>query len=156
MNCWPMHNAPNRMTRSILLTLLTVTLLCTGCAVFHASPDQQAALRQAALIDIQHAGLLLNAQNQAELGLSIRNTNTQILWVVVHILHPDRTHDCLLSAELPPTREHFFVCVQPLIQIDVNYPIKITAYSDLAQTQAVMTLETGLQFTQQDLEALSL
>ena len=136
-----------------LVTALVLEFI-SGCAWF----GRQAAQTEtpAALIDIQHAGLLVNDQGQAELGLSLRNTSAQTLWTVITFQTPSGLGDCVLSSELAPASEHLFVCPQTALQAKINYPIQISAYSNIEQSQRVSSVETGLRFSEADIQAAGL
>lgn len=132
--------------------LIALTLI-SGCSWPGSQPVTE---NNKAVIDIQHAGLLVNDEGGRELGLSLRNTSAQILWVSVRFQTPDNTSDCELGSELAPGSEHIFVCPQDRLLPAVNYPILIRAYSDLEQSTELTTLETGLRFDATDLQAAGL
>jgi len=130
---------------------LSLLLLLAGCTT---TPAPTANSKPP--LDIQHAGLLVNEQGQAELGLSLHNISPQTLWVTVRFQTPDSAHDCALGSELAPNQESLFVCPQTSLQAGVNYPIAIHAYRNVDQTTARYTLETGLRFEAADIRAAGL
>ena len=136
------------------LATLSVLLLASGCSWLGSQSAQVEA--SAVMIDIQHAGLLVNNQGQVELGLSLRNTSAQTLWTVVKFQTPSGLGDCVLSSELAPASEHLFVCAQKSLVPDVNYAIQISAYTDIEQRQQANSLETGLSFSEADIRATGL
>ena len=134
------------MTR---ISILLILLLTSGCGWLRDRPVQIETVP----IDIQHAGLLVNDQGRAELGLSLRNASPQTLWAVVRFQTPDGAGDCVLSSELAPASDHLFVCPQTSLRPNANYPIQISAYSNIEQTRELSALETGLRFSEADIRA---
>jgi hypothetical protein len=126
-------------------------LLVGACATSPAPP-----VKALPLLDIQHAGLLVNEQGRAELGLSLRNISAQTLWVTVRFQTPKGDQDCLLGSELSVQQDHLFICPQSSLQADENYPIAIQAYRDVDQSIALNTLATGLRFDATTLRAAGL
>ena len=136
------------------IPFLIALTLTSGCSWLGSQPAPES--NSNAVIDIQHAGLLVNDQGGRELGLSLRNISAQTLWVSVRFQTPDNSSDCELGSELAPNSEHVFVCPQNRLLPAVNYPILIRAYSDLEQSTELTTLETGLRFDAADIQAAGL
>ena len=106
------------------------------------------------LVEILNGGLLATPAGPPELGLMLANASTQTLWVSVHFRTPGGSADCLLVKELEPQAEQLYVCPQPKLQADSDYPIRITVYGDLQQTRILDTIDTRFRFDQGDIRAV--
>ncbi len=129
---------------------LWVALLGLSACSKMSQPQAQAD----ELVNIKHAGLLLNDAGQPELGLTLTNNSTQTLWVNVLFQTPDNATDCVQGKELVTQAQQLFLCVQPNVRANVNYPLEIDIYSELEQQEPIANLVTGLRFTPEDIAIL--
>jgi len=108
----------------------------------------------ASLVEMISGGLLLARPGKPELGLTLANHSTRMLWTQVRFRTPGGQHDCLLAKELEPESKRDFLCPQPAIQADSDYPVQIVVFGDRAQTQPLERLNTRFRFSHEDVQAV--
>lgn len=97
-------------------------------------------------VEIQEAGLLVNRQGQAELGITLVNRLGRELWVRVHFITPIPEDSCLVTKELAAEASEFYVCPQPDLLAGLDYRVEIRVYGDLAQLRLLDTFSTSMRF----------
>ena len=85
------------------------------------------------------------------MGLTLRNVGKQTLWVSAYFQTPGGLTDCVQIKELESGIEQLYLCVQPQLQIQSDYHIRIEVFADLAQSQLIDTLYTEFRLTQGDI-----
>lgn len=142
----PNNGAALRHTAGLILgfTLAACTWFANG------KPESEAK----APLEIINGGLLVSDSGQAELGLMLVNTTDRTLWASVHFKTPRNREDCLLVKELEPRAKHMFLCPQSTLRTDTDYPVHITAYADLKQSEILTSLDTSFRFDQGDIRTI--
>lgn len=119
--------------------------------------DQQNTQLQALLarsVTLVDGGLLRSQSGQPELGLTLANASGQMLWVSAHFRTPDGATDCVLFRELEPQGNHLFLCPQPNIEANTQYPVRIEIFDTIDQGKPVETVDTSFRFSKADIQAL--
>ena len=139
---------------AVLAIVLAITL--SGCAWLGSWLPQfgtRAEVPQP--VEMISGGLLVARSGKAELGLTLANTSDQTLWISAHFQTPGGVRDCVLAKELEAQAKRLYLCPQPFIQTDTDYPVRVTVFSDLEQTQVLDTLDTSFRFVQADLKTVA-
>lgn len=134
---------------------LLLAMALGGCAGFFGSrtvpPQPQSG---APAVEMISGGLLVSRSGTAELALTLINRSQRTLWVTVYFQTPGGLKDCLLARELGAAEKHLFVCPQDTVRPDTDYPVQITVFTDLAQTQVLDRIGTRLRFEAGDVQRL--
>jgi hypothetical protein len=133
--------------------------LLTGCSWLTRGkperiPAQTSAASPAAPVAIISSGLLRSDTGKPELGLTLFNASDRVLWVSAHFKTPGGQADCVLSKEMEGQARRLYLCSQAGVRAGVDYPIQVTVYADLEQTQPLDGLDTVLRFTDADIQVL--
>ena len=126
----------------------------SACAWGGSSTATEPARPDASLVEMTSGGLLLARTGKPELGLTLANNSGRTLWAQVRFRTPNGQHDCLLSKELEPESKGNFLCPQPAIQADSDYPVQIIVFGDRAQTQTLDRFNTRFRFSREDVQAV--
>ena len=97
-------------------------------------------------VQIQEAGLLVNRQGEAELGITLENGLERDLWVRVSFVTPAPEDSCLLTKEMAAGASELYICPQPDLLAGLDYRVQIRVYGDLAQRQLLDAFSTSMQF----------
>jgi len=135
---------------------LTLGLALSACGWLPQKQQTTAAAKPApaSLVNIVSSGLLLSSDGKPELGLTLFNNSSRTLWVSAHFKTPTSQTDCILGKEMEGQATRLYICPQATVRADMDYPVEITVYSDIEQTQQLDTLQTNLRFTRSDVAAL--
>ena len=106
------------------------------------------------LVEMISGGLLVSPTGKPELGLTLANNSGRMLWAQVRFRTPNGQHDCLLGKELEPGSKGDYLCAQPAIQADSDYPVQVVVFGDRAQTQPLDRLNTRFRFSREDVQAV--
>jgi len=109
---------------------------------------------QTPLVEMVSGGLLRAGTGKPELGLTLANRSGRTLWAQVRFRTPNGQHDCLLGKELEPQSKGDYLCPQPAIQADSDYPVQIVVFGDRSQTQPLERLNTRFRFSREDVQAV--
>lgn len=109
------------------------------------------ALAQAP-VEIQEAGLLVNRQGQAELGITLVNRLEQVLWTRVSFITPAPEDSCLSGGELMAGASRFYACTQSDLLAGLDYQVQIQVYADLEQQQLVDSFSTAMRFSVEEVD----
>ncbi len=126
----------------------------SACAWGGSSTATEPAKPDASLVEMISGGLLLARTGKPELGLTLANNSERTLWAQVRFRTPNGQHDCLLSKELEPESKGDYLCAQPAIQADSDYPLQIVVFGDRVQTQVLERLNTRFRFSREDVQAV--
>jgi hypothetical protein len=126
----------------------------SGCAWGGPPVAAEPAKPDASLVEMISGGLLLARPGKPELGLTLANHSARTLWTQVRFRTPGGQHDCLLAKELEPESKGDFLCPQPAIQADSDYPVQIVVFGDRVQTQTLERLNTRFRFSREDVQAV--
>ena len=108
---------------------------------------------QTSLVEMVSGGLLQSGTGKPELGLTLANNSERTLWAQVRFRTPGGQRDCLLSKELEPKSKGNYLCSQPTLQADSDYPVQIVVFGDRVQTQVLERLNTRFRFSHEDVRA---
>ena len=134
-----------------LVAVLASTL--GGCAWENPPVAAEPAKPQTSLVEMVSGGLLQSGTGKPELGLTLANNSARTLWAQVRFRTPSGQHDCLLSKELEPKSKGNYLCSQPTLQADSDYPVQIVVFGDRVQTQVLERLNTRFRFSREDVRA---
>lgn len=146
---------PHVITR--LGVCLALGLALSACSWLPQKQPKTAVVQSAStsLVKIVSGGLLLSSDGQPELGLTLLNNSSRTLWISAHFKTPASQTDCTLGKEIEGQGTRLYVCPQAAVQADTDYPVEITIYSDIDQTQQLATLPANLRFTSAEVAALT-
>ena len=127
----------------------------SGCAWFGPRPvEAQTKPKTPPPVEMLNGGLLVSQAGKAELGLMLINNSARTLWIRVYFRTPGGLTDCVLAKELESRAKHWYVCPQPAIRATIDYPVQITVFTDIAQTQVLDRLNTRFRFEDDDVQAI--
>jgi hypothetical protein len=124
-----------------------------ACAWENPPVVTEPAKPQTSLVEMVSGGLLRSGAGKPELGLTLANNSERTLWAQVRFRTPNGQHDCLLSKELEPKSQGDYLCSQPTLQADSDYPVQIVVFGDRVQTQVLERLNTRFRFSREDVRA---
>lgn len=135
---------------------LALGLALSACSWLPQKQPTTAVVQSAStsLVKIVSGGLLLSSDGQPELGLTLLNNSSRTLWISAHFKTPNSQTDCTLGKEIEGQATRLYICPQTTVRADTDYPVEITVYSDIDQTQQLAALQTSLRFTSADVAAL--
>ncbi len=126
----------------------------SACAWGGPPAATEPAKPDASLVEMISGGLLLARTGKPELGLTLANNSGRTLWAQMRFRTPNGQHDCLSSKELEPKSKGDYLCPQPAIQADSDYPVQIIVFGDRAQTQTLDRFNTRFRFSREDVQAV--
>ncbi len=134
------------------LAPLAPFLLLAGCASSGSGPMLEVSDNQP--LEIVSAGLLVDRGGNPELGLTLINRGSLPLWLNVHFQTPDGRQDCFQGRELEPAASHVFLCPQPRLRPDTDYPLRVTAYAMPDSVRQLSEITAVLRFGSDDILAI--
>jgi hypothetical protein len=105
-------------------------------------------------VEMVSGGLLVSQAGRPELGLTLVNHSERTLWVRVRFHTPNGLHDCMLTKELDTKAKGSYLCPQPSIQANVDYPVQIIVFGDMAQAEVLDRLNTRFRFDREDVSVV--
>ena len=145
---------PHIITRAGVCLALGLTLSACGWLPQKQKTTDATQPASTSLVKIVSSGLLLSSDGQPELGLTLFNNSSRTLWVSAHFKTATTQTDCILGKEMEGQATRLYICPQAAVRADMDYPVEITVYSDIEQTQQLAALQTKLRFTRADVAAL--
>ena len=124
-----------------------------ACAWENSPVAAEPAKPQTSPVEMISGGLLRSGTGKPELGLTLANNSERTLWAQVRFRTPSGQRDCLLSKELEPKSQRDYLCSQPTLQADSDYPVQIVVFGDRVQTQVLERLNTRFRFSHEDVWA---
>ncbi len=137
-----------------LLAALVLPTALNACALLPWGDATPEPVTLASPVDILSAGLLADRDGGAELGLILNNVSERLLWVRVQFATPSGQGGCMTVKELPPGERGAFLCPQSTLTPGIDYPVRVTVFSDPEQSRWEDVINTELRFEQADLQAL--
>jgi hypothetical protein len=144
----------HRQTLGLYGTGLLISILLSACTSLPSNSAEAVDSSSSPAVEMINGGLLVSRSGKPELGLMLLNNSARMLWVSVYFHTPRGSKECVLAKEMEPQAKRFYVCPQSAIQADSNYPIQITVFADLEQTQILDRLNTTFRFSQEDIQAV--
>ena len=138
-----------RAGRSVLLGIAL-----HGCAWGGSPTPEDKSQTTAPPVEMVSGGLLVSQSGKPELGLTLVNNSERTLWVRVRFRTPDGLHDCLLTKELDAKVKGAYICPQPSIRADMDYPVQIVVFGDIVQAEVLDRLNTRFRFDREDVRAV--
>jgi hypothetical protein len=158
-DCWKRFAKPRRRVLPRhgggwhLVTSMLLGSALSGCAWGGSPVPETPPEATAPPVEMVSGGLLASQSGKPELGLILVNHSDRALWVRVRFRTPNGLHDCVLTKELEPKARGDYICRQSAIQADVDYPVQILVFSDIAQAQVLDRLNTRFRFDKEDVRA---
>lgn len=143
-----------RQTLGLYGTGLLISILSSACTFLPGNGAEAVDSSSPSAVEMISGGLLVSRSGKPELGLMLINHSAQMLWVSVYFHTPTGSRECVLAKEMEPQAKRFYACPQSAIQADSDYPIQITVFADLDQTQILDRLNTTFRFSREDIQAV--